>query len=101
MTHWTPPEPARIELTPETEAKVEGERAATSPIVIPETLDRPHKLVAMSRRLLQKQKPVGGVLRSLEERCLAVIVSPPSLDRSLRIMDALLRAFDERNLRYE
>ena len=63
-----------------------------SPIVVAERLSRPHRLVKMSAPLLKKAKK--GVNVTFEEACLDVNVSRNQIDRALRIMDALLKAFD-------
>lgn len=72
-----------------------------APIVVAETLERPHKLVAISARYLGKAKPAGGVVSAPHSTCLDVEVSPGALDRALRIMDALLKGLEAAGLAVE
>ena len=64
-------------------------------------MERPHKLVAISARYLGKATPVGGVVSAPRSTCLDIEVSPGSLDRALRIMDALLRGLEAAGLAIE
>ena len=67
---------------------------AEPPIVVPETLHNPHKLVSETSRVFR------GV-RSAADRCLDISVSKESRSRALRIMNALLRALEKRGLKVE
>ena len=71
------------------------------PVVVPEELDHPHKLVALSARYLQKARPVDGVVSARASTCLDIAVSPTCLDRALRIFDALLKALEAAGLTVE
>ena len=68
-------------------------------IVITETLDRPHALVAATERAFRKPKR-----RKPDEQltapppALAISVTEASLPRALRIMDALVKALDARGM---
>src|SRR6267142_1911716 len=66
-------------------------------IEVAEQLADPHPLVQEAHTVLGKAKPIkGGLLQRLDRRCLDLQVSPALLDRSLRIMDALLKALEKR-----
>jgi len=64
-------------------------------ITVPGSLDNPHWMVKETRAILKKGRPAEtGILYSYDRPCLDVRVSPSSLDRALRIMDALIRGFE-------
>ncbi len=69
-------------------------------IVVAPTLEAPHALVKVAREHLAraKDRPQDALL---DAACLDVQVSPAALDRALRIMDALVRAFEHRKLKVE
>jgi hypothetical protein len=54
--------------------------------------------VALSARYLQKASPENGVVSAPRRSCLDIRVSPSSLDRALRITDALLKALEAAGL---
>src|SRR5262249_8862180 len=65
------------------------------PIKVSSTLEEPHELVALSASALRKARAGDdGIARCRERRCLAIEVAPTSVERALRIMDALLKALD-------
>jgi hypothetical protein len=64
---------------------------------VPEQLDEPHPLVAPTEKSIRGAKPDEcGIARPTARGCLDLAVSPPLLDRSLRILDILLNGLDER-----
>ena len=71
------------------------------PIVVAETLENPHKLVALSARYLAKAHPEDGLIAAPRRSCLNIRVSPDSLDRALRICDALIKALETAGLKLE
>jgi len=75
--------------------------AIAQPIVVSETLENPHRLVALSARYLEKTQPENGLLSARRRSCLDIRVSPSSLDRALRIADALLKALEAAGLPVE
>ncbi|MHB8870443.1 MAG: hypothetical protein ACYC6T_17905 [Thermoleophilia bacterium] len=89
----TPPRTERT-ASPETEARMAEEEAKEATIFVSEELTRPHPLVREARRLLGRRKQTTT-------RCLDISVSRDSLDRALRIMDALLKALVARGLPVE
>jgi hypothetical protein len=68
------------------------------PIAVPTVLENPHRLVALSARYLQKARPKDGVVSAPKYSCLDIRVSLESLDRALRICDALIRAMETAGL---
>lgn len=70
-------------------------------IVVPHKLQKPHALVSDAARLLRGRQPQDGLLSCRTTRCLDISVSPASLGRALRIMNALLRALEKRGLQLE
>ena len=73
----------------------------SEPIVVAETLENAHRLVALSARYLQKAKPGEGLVSAPRSTCLDIAVSPSSLDRALRIADALLKGLQAAGLSVE
>lgn len=91
----------RQEIPASVEDLVARERRSGASVVVPEVLDQPHELVAAASKVLGHAKPVDGLVSCWNKRCLNVVVSPASLDRALRIMDALLKALEVRGMRVE
>jgi len=81
----------------------DGEEARAKPpvIVVPDELERPHKLVAAAGKLLRGRESRDGYISCWNVSCLKIRVSKASLGRALRIMNALLGALEERNYRVE
>ncbi|GMU22709.1 MAG: hypothetical protein AMXMBFR13_27940 [Phycisphaerae bacterium] len=85
--------------TGEAQRFLESEREASYRIVVFSDLIAPHPLVAVTRDLLtNRPTDRSGCIPPLPEGCLDVYVAPESLDRALRVMDALVKALDARNL---
>ena len=55
----------------------------------------------ISARYLEKAEPAYGVVSAPRRSCLDIEVSPASLDRALRIMDALLKSLEAAGLTVE
>ena len=91
--HASPP-PMEREASPETAARMEKESEAEAAIVVAETLERPHPLVRAANKHFHMRNP------PLVSR-LDLSVSKDSLDRALRIMDALIKALVARGLPVE
>jgi hypothetical protein len=95
----TKPEPLPVEpqtLT-ETERLIALETLPENLIVVEPMLSSPHPHVARTRKWLHRAKPDDyGLLHSREPGCLAIQVGPRSLNRSLRLMDALIKALEAR-----
>jgi hypothetical protein len=80
------------------------EKDPANAIVVDERLEEPHRLVAQTQRVLSKgeaDQEFGWVRRrySDERGYLDIRVSEAQLGRALRLMDALLKAFERRGLR--
>ena len=74
-----------------------AEESNKNKITVPKTLQNPHKLVARTETRLRKAKPgTRGLVRPKGKGVLDVWVSPDSIDRTLRIMDALVKALEAR-----
>lgn len=70
---------------------------AFPPIVVGELLDRPHPVIRRMRQELKGRKPDDyGAIRCIEPDALSVRIHPATTERTLRIADALLRAFELR-----
>lgn len=95
------PDPPQPSLSKETETMIANEQRPEAAIIVPASLEQPHRLVAMSAKLLQRAKPIDGAVRVRDHRCLDMSVSPGALDRALRIMDALLKGLETRKLPVE
>jgi hypothetical protein len=93
VCHAYPP-PEERQASPETSARMEEESGSGAVIVVAETLENPHPLVRSAKAYFGRRNPP---LRSH----LDLSVSPESLDRALRIMDALIKALVARGLPVE
>jgi len=81
----------------ETEQKVADERKEENRIWVSDRLDSPHSLVEQTQRSLANAKTDDeGRVRSKAKGCLDVCVAPESVDRAMRIMDALIKALELR-----
>lgn len=87
------PDPEHLVARREFEAKPENR------ILVSETLDDSHPLVAATERAFRRPKTRDArALPTTERRALDIAVSEASLPRALRIMDALLKALDARGI---
>ncbi len=97
-----PERPAPPDVPPEVQARIAREKEPDVAVVVPQTLEAPHKLVAAAGKILRRLKPDDyGRVRSYRETCLHIAVSPPSLDRALRIVDAFIKAAIQRGYAVE
>jgi len=84
-------------FSPKAKEIIEKEKASPTGITIPKILNSPHPLIRETKSVLAKAKPDDfGVLRPWRKRYLDIRVSPDNLNRGLRIMQALIRAFETR-----
>jgi hypothetical protein len=65
-------------------------------IRVPAELREPHQLVVTASRLLKRSGLRARTEVLATTRCLDVVVSPQQLDRALRILDTLIKAFEAR-----
>ena len=87
------PDPDHLVARREFESKPENR------IIVTETLGRPHALVAATERAFRKPKRRNPDDQPITERpALAISVSEASLPRALRIMDALVKALEDRGM---
>lgn len=93
-----PERPARQQkqLT-EAERKIADDQKEENRIVVPEQLTDPHPLVEKTQRSLASAKAdSNGLVKPKARGCLDVCMGPDSIDRAMRIMDALLKALEAR-----
>ncbi len=82
---------------PDVQARLDAEKSTDSLIVVASVLSQAHPLVAKAQEsLAQAKKDLLGLLAGGESGCLDLKVGTDSLERALRIMDALLKALDGR-----
>jgi len=75
-----------------------GLKNLEEPIFVAEDLRKPHPLVKLSSEMLKTFQPdTRGIIFSKQENCLDIQVSKKSLRRALLIMDALIKALEERD----
>ncbi len=75
------------------------EREADNRVTVPETLVDPHSLVARTQKSLESAKvDHKGIVRPRAKSTLDVAVSPVSVEQAMRIMNALLKALESREL---
>ena len=78
-------------------AEVSSENEIDKPIIVPETLRKSHALVKESADIIKTCEPNHlGLLEPSEKHCLDIVVSKKSLKRALRIMDAVIKALEDR-----
>jgi len=70
-------------------------------IVVPDHLNRPHRLVARTKEFLRPQRQDAIGAPRPEGGTLSISVSPKQLPRALRIFDSLLKACEERDRRVD
>lgn len=87
-------------VDPEVVARVQQEKSSAA-LIVPDVLNAPHLLVDRVAKLLSKTKPDDGLISISDRPCLNVVVAPGSLDRALRILDALIKALDARGMKVE
>lgn len=81
----------------ETERKVADEKKEENRIRVPDQLISPHPLVERTLQGLYNAKvDLDGRVRPKAKGCLDVCVGPDSIDRAMRIMDALVKALEGR-----
>jgi len=90
--HIQKPKKEVEKLGPEVSELIATEMRRAKPITVPEKLRAPHPLVRETREVPSRVKPDEyGVLRPWRKRYLNIRVAPTSLNRALRIMNALIK----------
>jgi hypothetical protein len=90
------PRPPRPELSDAPLLRLAAE------VVVADELEDPHPLVERTKKYLSVVKPrYNGLLPWTNKACLDINVSPASLDRALRIADALVKGMEGAGLRVE
>ncbi len=78
-------------------ALIANEKLPENLIVVPDMLTAPHPLVKETKKILKGTKPDDyGRVWSAQETCLDIRVGVQSLDRSLRIMDSIIKSLEKR-----
>lgn len=96
LFHVIPKPAAPPEISPE----VEFEQRPENRIAVPETIDQLHRTVRHTRaRLARHKADQYGLLRTSAKDCFNVGVSAEQLDRTCRILHALVTAFEIRGYR--
>ncbi len=72
-----------------------------APIAVPAHLDAPHALVARTLKEAAKAKVEQGYIQLDRQRALDMRVSPDTLDRTLRLIDALIKASEAQGHRWQ
>lgn len=99
ITRYRRTMPAWVHARPDKPTSSDSEPES---IEVAANLDNAHRLIAMTIRALRHTKPDrDGVLRKQSRRCLDVVVSPAQLDRSLLILDGLVRALEKQGIQCE
>lgn len=70
-------------------------------IVVAKVLTDPHRLVERTKRHLEAAKPINQILQWTNKPCLDINVSAGSLDRALRMADAMVKGIEGAGLRVE
>lgn len=99
------PHSAQPEVYDEQQAKegeeiISSEKLPENRIRVPETLIDPHPLIDRTQKSLQSAKrDERGLVRPRAKATLSVVVAPPSIERAMRIMDALLKNLELRDMK--
>jgi len=93
------PIPRKETFPPTTIKRIAKEQSREALIVVDEVLEAPHPLV---RRTLASLKSAthhnyAGLLQPGDDGCLDVKIDPGSVERAMKIMDALIKALEERS----
>lgn len=84
-------------LGPETKTALAAEKAEANRIHVPSQLESPHPLVERTLKSLQSAaKNEFGLVRPKATQCLDIAVSRDSIDRSVLVMDTLVKAIEGR-----
>ena len=87
------------EQSKEATEKGASERESDNRVTVPEILIDPHPLVARTQKSLESAKvDRKGLARPRAKCTLDVAVSPISIERAMRIMDALIKALESREM---
>jgi len=93
------PDPEQLDKATEI---IDAEELKANEVRVSDALTDPHPAVARSLKILSKAKPgADGLVRVAASACLPVTVSRAQLDRAMRIMDSLLKAFAARGYAVE
>ncbi len=83
----------------EVEPKIAFERLDGNRIQVSPALLSPHPYVARAEKSLRNARGnSSGIISPMAKKCLDIRVGPNSLDRALRIMDALIKALESREI---
>jgi hypothetical protein len=86
-------------ITEEMSQGMEKEKTPETKIVVPNFLISPHSITAATRRALNVAKEDDyGAIKCTVEEAFYVRIAPDSIDRTLRIIDALISACAERRI---
>jgi len=104
-TDLMPHQPSPVDKVPKPkkqltamEQKVLDERKEENRIRVSDQLAAPHPLVEQTQRSIESVKANGeGRVKPKAKGCLDVCVAPESVDRAMRLMDALIKALEHRN----
>lgn len=84
-------------LSEEEQAQIEAELSPAMAISIAEKIERPHKITTITKHALKaSQIDDYGAIKCNSEEAFYVRVAPESIDRVLRIVDALVKAIEKR-----
>lgn len=72
-----------------------------APIPVPGELASPHPLVARTKKALKGLKPIEGRLQAPKSAGLDIGISPEQVNRVLRLLDALIKACEQRGWRWK
>ncbi len=80
--------------------KAAFEKETERPVIVPKTLIDPHLLVVKTEKSLRAAKPDDrGILTAYGPGTLSVVVGPNSIDRAMRILNTLIKALEEREMK--
>lgn len=89
-----------IKQAQEAAQKTACEKEMESQVIVPKKLIDPHPLVVKTEKSLRAAKPdERGILTAYGPGTLSVVVGPDSIDRAMRILNTLLKALEEREMK--
>lgn len=88
-----------VELSSEVRGFIEAEAIAENLIIVPDKLISPHPLIRATKAAFNQKTTdsFGRIRPKREPNTLNLSIGPNSIERAMKIMDALLKALEKRN----
>lgn len=94
-----PAEPSRHPKSEALQTLKEQERSEEHRIIVPETLEHPHRWIAAALKEFERNSKRTGLIGVASDKCLDICTTYAQAPRALRIFNTLLQALEERNMK--